>query len=160
MTGVPEPISPEAREALEQELAQLRMERDAVAATLKGTGTDTAGDLADQADELQRVTETARLDARIAGITARLSEAATAPAAPPGVIGVGSTVTLRFADGGEETFQIGELANEFEQTLVTYDSPLGHALLGRRTGEAVSYDTPAGPATAEVLAIDAPPGPA
>ncbi|MFF1797041.1 nucleoside diphosphate kinase regulator, partial [Kitasatospora sp. NPDC058263] len=71
MTGVPEPISPEAREALEQELAQLRIERDAVAATLKGTGTDTAGDLADQADELQRVTETARLDARIAGITAR-----------------------------------------------------------------------------------------
>lgn len=42
MTGVPEPISPEAREALEQELAQLRIERDAVAATLKGTGTDTA----------------------------------------------------------------------------------------------------------------------
>lgn len=65
----PEPISPEARQALEEELAQLRIERDAVTATLKGTGTDTAGDLADQADELQRVTEAARLEARIAAVT-------------------------------------------------------------------------------------------
>lgn len=154
----PEPISPEARQALEEELAQLRIERDAVTATLKGTGTDTAGDLADQADELQRVTEAARLEARIAAVTSRLSEAATATASPPDVIGVGSDVTLRFADGTEETIQIGELANELEHTLATFDSPLGHALLGHRTGDSVTYDTPAGPTTAVVLAIGAPPG--
>ncbi|MFE2727432.1 GreA/GreB family elongation factor [Kitasatospora sp. NPDC059327] len=152
----PEPISPEARQALDQELAQLRVERDAVAATLKGAGSDTAGDLADQADELQRVTEVARLESRIAGITARLSEAATAVAAPSDVVGVGSSVTLRFADGTQETVQIGELANESEETLATYDSPLGHALLGHRTGDSVTYDTPAGPTTAVVLGIGAP----
>lgn len=52
MTGGPEPISAVAREAFERELAQLRTDRAAVAATLRG-GKE-VGDQADQADELQR----------------------------------------------------------------------------------------------------------
>ena len=38
-------------------------------------------------------------------------------------------------------------------TLVTYDSPLGKALLGRRAGETVNYETPGGAASAVVLAV-------
>ncbi|MGW3822207.1 hypothetical protein ACWEAF_07790 [Streptomyces sp. NPDC005071] len=42
MTGGPEPISDAAREALERELADLRTERETVAAT-SPTGADRAG---------------------------------------------------------------------------------------------------------------------
>ena len=151
MTGVPEPLDPDARRVLERELSDLRAEREAVAATLKGADSDAAGDSADQADELQRATQTARLDSRITEITARLRDAPVAAPPSPDVVGVGSNVTLRFSDGMTEDLQIGEIAAETDQTVVTADSPLGQALLGRRAGETVAYDTPEGPATAVVV---------
>lgn len=83
MTGGPEPISDVAREALERELADLRAERETVAATLRGG--ERVGDRADEADELQRGTELDRLDTRIAEVDGRLREAAVAaPPAPTG----------------------------------------------------------------------------
>ncbi|MFE7490825.1 GreA/GreB family elongation factor [Kitasatospora sp. NPDC057965] len=151
MTGAPEPISDAGRTALERELAELRTERAAVAATLSGD--DQPGDPADQADELQRVDELDRLDDRITGIEGRLREAAAAGAPSTECVGVGSTVTLRFADADEMTVRIGELAEELDPELVTADSPLGRVLLGRRAGETVEYEAPGGPTTALVLSI-------
>lgn len=49
---------------------------------------------------------------------------------------------VRFADGTESTVQLGELATALDRTLVTADSPLGRALLGRRAGDTVAYETP------------------
>ncbi|MFZ4240258.1 GreA/GreB family elongation factor [Streptomyces murinus] len=151
MTDGPEPISAEARGALEQELADLREERQMVAGTLKGN--PDVGDQADQADELQRVDQLDRLERRIADITERLHEADRAGPARTDAVGVGSTVTVRFADGSVETLSIGEGAEALDQNLVTEDSPLGRALLGRRAGDSVLYDTPDGPASAVVVSI-------
>ncbi|MBY8881301.1 GreA/GreB family elongation factor [Actinacidiphila acidipaludis] len=155
MAGEPEPISPAARRALEQDLADLRAERAAVAATLGRT--DSEGDRADQADELQRADDLTRLDDRIDDLTVRLRQAATAGPPAAGVAGVGSTVTVRFDDGTTQELHIGEIADEDDSALVTARSPLGRALLGRRGGDAVFYDTPTGPRTATVESVgDAP----
>ncbi|MEU4119112.1 GreA/GreB family elongation factor [Kitasatospora sp. NPDC028055] len=151
MSGGPEPISAEGLRAVQEELAQLRAERGEVAATLRGE--DPVGDRADAADELQRASDVTRLDRRIAELEGRLREAEAAGPPSTDVIGVGSTVTVRFSDGEEETVEISELAEERELTLVTYDSPLGKALLGRHAGETVSYETPGGAASAVVLAV-------
>ncbi|MFE6866617.1 GreA/GreB family elongation factor [Kitasatospora sp. NPDC057692] len=151
MTGAPEPISDVGRTASERELAELRTERAAVAATLRGD--DEVGDSADQADELQRADRLDQLDGLIAGIEGRLREAAAAGAPSTESVGVGSTVTLRFADADEMTVRIGELAEELDPDLVTADSPLGQVLLGRRVGETVEYEAPGGPTTAFVVSI-------
>ncbi|MFD8702763.1 GreA/GreB family elongation factor [Kitasatospora sp. NPDC059648] len=151
MSGGPEPISAEGMRAVREELAQLRVERGEVAATLRKD--DPAGDPADAADELQRASDVTRLDRRIAELEGRLREAEAAGAPSTEEIGVGSTVTVRFSDGEEETVEISELAEEREMTLVTYDSPLGQALLGRHAGETVNYETPGGAASAVVLAV-------
>ncbi|CAM5297132.1 transcription elongation factor GreA [Streptomyces tanashiensis] len=153
MTGGPEPLSAVAREALQRELADLRTEREAVAVTLRGGGGDEVGDRADQADELQRADELDRLDTRITEIEGRLKEGAVAGAPSTDAVGVGSSVTVRFADGTESTVQIGELANALDATLVTADSPLGRALLGHRAGDTVTYDTPEGRTTAVVVSL-------
>ncbi|MFD9243974.1 GreA/GreB family elongation factor [Streptomyces sp. NPDC059556] len=153
MTGGPEPISAVAREALERELDDLRTEREAVAVTLKDGGGDQTGDRADQADELERATELDRLDRRMDDIRGRLREADAAGAPPTDAVGVGSTVTVRFEDGTETTVQIGEVAAVLDRTMVTADSPLGGALLGRRAGDTVRYVTPEGPASAVVLSL-------
>lgn len=151
MNGGPEPISAAARAALERELVDLRAERATVAATLSSG--EQVGDMADQADELQRASELDRLDTRIAGIDGRLREADVAKAPPTDTVGVGSTVTVRFADATEATVQIGEVAEALDRTLVTADSPLGRALLGHRVGETITYDTPGGRTTALVLSL-------
>ncbi|MGW8767329.1 GreA/GreB family elongation factor [Streptomyces sp. NPDC055815] len=153
MTGGPEPLSAVAREALERELADLRTEREAVAVTLRGGGGDEVGDRADQADELQRADELDRLATRIDEIEGRLKEGSVAGAPSTDAVGVGSSVTVRFADGSESTVQIGELANALDATLVTADSPLGKALLGHRAGDTVTYDTPEGRTTAVVVSL-------
>ncbi|MER5856265.1 GreA/GreB family elongation factor [Streptomyces sp900105245] len=156
MTGGPEPISAEARRALEQELADLRDERRLVAGTLKS---DTeVGDQADQADELQRADQLDRLDRRIGDIEERLRGASEAGPAPTDVVGVGSTVTVRFTDGSQETLQVGEVAEALDQTMVTADSPLGRALLGCRPGDSVQYDTPDGHTGVVVVSIGDTPG--
>ncbi|MFJ9870021.1 GreA/GreB family elongation factor [Streptomyces sp. NPDC101165] len=151
MASEPEPINEAARQALEEELAEVRSERDAVAATLRDS--DTVGDLADGADELQRAGELDRLDARISEITTRLRQAADAGPPPADVVGVGSTVTVRFEDGTEDTFQIGAMADVLDPALITADSPLGHALLGHRAGDSVSYRAPEGQLTAVVVSL-------
>jgi transcription elongation factor GreA len=151
MSSEPEPISLAARQALEQELADLRAERQAAAETLGVS--DSSGDRADQADELQRATDVARLDARIDQVQLRLRQGAQAGPPRADEVGVGSTVTLRFSDGTEETLHIGVVANERDDALVTSDSPLGHALLGHRAGDTVHYRTPSGPEEAVVVSI-------
>ncbi|MFF8378472.1 GreA/GreB family elongation factor [Streptomyces sp. NPDC015661] len=153
MTGGPEPLSAVARAALERELAELRTEREAVAVTLRGGGGDEVGDRADQADELQRADELDRLAARIDEIEGRLREGSVAGAPSTSAVGVGSSVTVRFADGTESTVQIGELANALDPTLVTADSPLGRALLGHRAGDTVTYEAPEGRTTAVVVSL-------
>ncbi|MEU6405836.1 GreA/GreB family elongation factor [Streptomyces sp. NPDC046985] len=154
MTGDPRPISVRARQALERELADLRAERATVAATLRDA--DAPGDVADQADELQRVTQLGRLDDRIAAIDVRLRQAADAGPPSTDAVSVGSTVTVRFADGGEETVRLGEMAEEADRTLVTADSPLGRALLGRRAGDTVDFDAPDGRSSVTVLSLGDP----
>ncbi|MFF2519091.1 GreA/GreB family elongation factor [Streptomyces sp. NPDC058086] len=154
MTSEAGPISAEARRALEEELADLHAERNAVAATLGDT--DSAGDTADQADELQRATQLDRVDARITEITVRLDGAAEAGPPRTDVVGLGSTVTVLFAAGAEETVQIGDVAEPLDQTLVTTDSPLGRALLGHHVGDTVGYEAPDGRTTVTVLSLGAP----
>ncbi|MET9956347.1 GreA/GreB family elongation factor [Streptomyces sp. NPDC006339] len=152
MTDGPEPINAEALRALREELVELRAERDAAAATLRDQD-PSVGDDADAADELQRVSQVARLDRRIAEIEERVREAGAAGAPPSDVVGVGSTVTVRFEDGGESTVHIGELADADDPALVTSDSPLGTALMGRRSGDTVTYRTPGGPMSATVVSL-------
>ncbi|MEW2166069.1 GreA/GreB family elongation factor [Streptomyces sp. NPDC007084] len=152
MPSEPAPISEAARQALEQELADLRTERDTVSATLRGSDSE-VGDRADEADELQRADDLRRLDDRITDVTTRLRQADLAGPPPTGQVGVGSTVTVRFGDGTVETVQIGETAVARDRTLVTADSPLGRALLGHGPGDTVTFDAPDGEESAVVVSL-------
>lgn len=151
MTDGPEPISADALRALQRELTELRVTRDAVAGTLREG--EPTGDRADEADELQRADDVTRIDRRIAEIEARIREAAVAGPPSTDAVGVGSTVTVRFSDGEEATFHLGELAEDLDEALITADSPLGRALLGCHAGETVTYDTPDGTTRTKLLSL-------
>ncbi|PXY26979.1 GreA/GreB family elongation factor [Prauserella muralis] len=146
-------LSPATRERLERELEQLREQRDALAPRL---GDDPLGDSADQADLLERAEVASRLDRRIAEITDLLAGGPMPDSESD--LPSGTEVTLKFSDGSVEDMVIVGIAEEADDELsaLTADSPLGRAIAGHKKGDTITYRTPAGEATAEILKLKPP----
>lgn len=73
----------------------------------------------------------------------------------PDVAVIGRTVTLSEPDGATSTYALvipGE--GDPRNGLVSVDSPVGSALLGRRTGEALTIEAPAGSWSAAVSHVE------
>ncbi len=121
----------------------------------RATLTEAVSSSPDDVGELQG--EIALVDRRIAEIQSVLARAQ--PIDPidrvPGVVGLGSRVTVRWEEDGEETYTIVEPAEvAVSAGRISYESPVGQALMDRRTGDRVAVETIAGPAWLEVLVVD------
>jgi transcription elongation GreA/GreB family factor len=109
----------------------------------------------DDVGELQG--EIALLDRRIAEIQSVLARAQLIDHVDrvPGVVGLGSRVTVRWEEDGEETYTIVEPVEVASSAgRISYKSPVGQALADRRAGDCVAVETLAGPTWLEVLAVD------
>lgn len=74
---------------------------------------------------------------------------------PSEFVQVGSTVVVRDRDGSRETYVIVSAAEAQPRSgLISRESPLGRALLGRRVGEAVLVPAPGGSFTVTVESIE------
>jgi transcription elongation factor GreA len=106
------------------------------------------GDLKENGGYHAAKDEQGKMEARIRQLTQLLREAKVGqpPAADAGVAGPGMVVTVKFADGDEESFLIGsrEEAAVTDLTVYSAQSPLGVALTGRKPGESVTYTAPNG----------------
>jgi transcription elongation GreA/GreB family factor len=68
---------------------------------------------------------------------------------------IGRRVTLQEPDGATSTYALViPGAGDPHTGLVSVDSPVGRALLGRRLGEAVTIEAPSGPWTATVAGLE------
>ena len=132
---------------LDNELAAVR-ERRATLVDALATSPDDVG-------EIQG--ELFLVDRRIAEIQGVLARAQPIDHADriPGVIGLGSRVTVRWEEDGEETYIIVEPAEvDSSAGRISYESPVGHALMDRQAGDRVAVETLVGPAWLEVLAVN------
>ena len=135
-------VGPPAGEQPPADPAALRRQRDA------------------RLDEYRRRRDRGADDASLAPLRAEIDHCdvllAGVTAVPPGtrphraggdgaaVAGLGSTVTVRWDDGDEATYTIvGSLAVDPSTHRISYESPVGRALLGRRAAEWVEVATPA-----------------
>jgi transcription elongation factor GreA len=139
-------LSENARRSLEERLRELVEERVPL---LKR-------ELAESADPL--IEASLRATTREVTVVRRALAAATSleeEPHDPTVIELGDTVTvLRSGSAQRDRFTlVGELEARLDESWVSVRSPLGSALLGRRTGESVDAKTPGGVVTYEVLAI-------
>ncbi|MHA6783068.1 GreA/GreB family elongation factor [Pseudonocardia saturnea] len=139
-----------------EELDLLRARRRSVQASLADRD-DGPGDMGDDALYLELADELARLDDRIEVIERELHEPTPDAHSRDEHLARGTRVRLRYADGGEEEMRVGDAVEAEDEDILTADSPLGLALVGRRPGDHVSWSTPDGTQTAEVLAVT-PPG--
>jgi transcription elongation factor GreA len=73
----------------------------------------------------------------------------------PGVVGLGSRVVVHWEEDGNETYIIVDPAEvDASAGRISYESPVGQALMGRRAGDRVTVELVAGPVAIEVLAVD------
>lgn len=144
------------RSRVEAELADLRRRRDQMRAELRDDA-DTVGDRGDAADAIQRAEDLAGIDEQIARLTWLLAGGNTAV---EGQLPNGTQVTIRFPGDEPVRMRVVHFLEETpagaEDTTLTADSPLGLALVGRKAGDTVIYDTPRGELQVDLLEIDYP----
>jgi len=154
----PTGLSEEARERVSAELDRIRERRDRLEAEVRNDR-GAVSDHADAADAIQRADELASLDERLIELD-RLLRAGPAPSNGAGTLPFGTEVTLKFSDGAVVKMQVISVIEETalggEAEALTAGSPLGLALVGRKAGEKVTYETPQGESQVELLDVKYP----
>ncbi|MEI6022763.1 MAG: transcription elongation factor GreA [bacterium] len=139
-------ITQENKETLEAELLVLRgpRQKEIIAAVEYAKS---LGDLSENAEYHQAREEQAKLQERIAQIEHMLKYATVIKkTVNNGVVQIGSTVTIQ--KHGEENTRVFSIVGSEETDMlagkISYKSPIGTALMSKRTGDTVSVMTPKG----------------
>ncbi len=70
-------------------------------------------------------------------------------------VSIGTIVMLRDTDGNEETYTVlGAWDSEPDQRIISYQTAIGQALLGRKVGDTVDLNTDQGSRSFEIIGID------
>lgn len=149
-------LTPEGLEALRTELAELEAKRPAMAAKIKSARE--LGDLKENAEYHAAKDEQAFLETRIKVIEGQIRTAKVVEAAGTDSVTVGSRVVVRDLDAGgaEESWTItGVSEADPLENKVSYESPIGSALMDRSPGDTVEVALPRGAMRLEVVRIEA-----
>jgi transcription elongation factor GreA len=144
MALTPQFLTPAGKAKLQEELADLKgPRREEIARRLKHA--IEMGDLSENADYHAAKEDQGFIEGRIQQIEAILSTATLIEDADinTSMVQIGNTVTLQEGDEPEETFIIVG-ANEANprQRKISYESPMGAALMGHKKGETVEVHLP------------------
>ena len=130
---------------LETELNELKnVRRPKVIEAIKDARSQ--GDLSENADYDAARAEQAEVEGRIKELEYMLENAKIIQKESGHIVGLGSTVTISYVDDDDtEVYSIvGSMEADPFENKISNESPLGRALIGRRTGDVVSVETPAG----------------
>jgi transcription elongation factor GreA len=147
-------LTPEGYQRLEDELKHLRtIRRQEVAQRLHEALTE--GDILENAELEAARNEQAFVEGRILTIENMLRNAAIIEEeGPRETVGLGSRVTVVEGDQSPETYCIvGSAEADPIKGLISNESPLGQALIGRKIGETAKVNAPDGVLVFEVVNI-------
>jgi transcription elongation factor GreA len=146
-------VTAEGLEKLKSELAYLKTNRRRELAE-RIDAAKSLGDLSENAEYHEAKDALAFVEGRVREITEMLKNVSVIPEAQSGdTVHIGSTVELEVR-GVKKTYKIvgANEANPIEG-LISNESPLGSAFLGRKTGETVDIETPGGSTSYRILSI-------
>jgi transcription elongation factor GreA len=135
----------EGYEKLTADLQALRQERPRIVDAIEEARAH--GDLSENAEYHAAKERQGQVEAQIAEIEDRVTRAQIIdPASLSGdKIVFGATVTILDEDDKPQRYQIvGQTEADARQGRISYDSPLGRALIGRLVGEEVEVTVPSG----------------
>ncbi|MDQ6773045.1 MAG: transcription elongation factor GreA [Candidatus Dormibacteraeota bacterium] len=150
------PITAEGLAVLRRELDHLiQVRRPEIVARIKAAREH--GDLSENFEYHAARNEQSFLETRIQELDAIVKNHVLIEArGPNGTVDLLSRVTIREADGPEETYRIvGPAEADPGSGQVSHESPIGRALRGHRVGDEVPVETPNGDAyTVKILRIE------
>jgi transcription elongation factor GreA len=146
-------LTPEGLEALRAELDELTAKRPAMAAKIKSARE--LGDLKENAEYHAAKEEQGFLETRIQVIEGQLRTAKVIEAAGSDRVTVGSRVTVRDLESGEQEAWMVTGVSEADplENKVSYESPIGSALLDAAAGDQVDVQLPRGSMRLEVFEV-------
>ncbi len=150
------PITLKGAEKLRVELKRLKsQDRPAVIKAIAEARAH--GDLSENAEYAAAREQQGFIEGRIKEIEARLSDAHVIdPTTLPdtGRVVFGATVLLADEEGAEVTYQIvGDDEADIREGLISINSPIARALVGKEVGEEVSVTVPGGTRHLEIIEV-------
>ena len=139
-------MTPEGHLKLEQELEHLRTVRRREVAQRIHDAIEEGGELEENAAYEAAKMEQAFLEGRIQEIVEKLARASIVdPGESTGVAKIGSMVVIQQRDQSPETYLIvGSTEADPRRGKISWESPLGQALLNRHPGEEIEFRAPVG----------------
>lgn len=147
-------LTPEGLTQLEQELEELKsVKRRELASRIKTA--ISYGDLKENSEYHSAKEEQAFMETRILTIERMLKKARVVSNAGSDEVTVGSTVVLKDKEFDEiiEYRIVGPAEADVMASKISYESPLGKALMGKAIGDSISVEAPAGTIQYELLEI-------
>lgn len=148
-------LTPEGHQRLRDEFRQLlEVERPKIVASVNAAAA--MGDRSENADYIYGKRRLREIDRRLRFLQKRLEnvEIVDPNRVDTSKVSFGVFVTVVDEDGKESVFQIvGEDEIDPKAGRITFSSPLGRALLGKKVGDAFTVQRPAGSMEYEVVAI-------
>lgn len=146
-------LTKEGLEALNAEYKELVDVKRPAAVTRLADARD-QGDLSENSEYSSAKQDLAFMDGRIQELEEILHDAKLITTHSKGLVDVGCKVTLHI-HGKEEVYSIvGEWEADPMAKKISHESPLGKALLGKKVGEKVEVEAPAGKVLYKVLHIE------
>ena len=115
------------------------------------------GDLKENADYHAARDDQGRMEARIRQLQSLIDNAVIVDSSQTSdTVAAGSVVALRYeGDEGADRFLVGSIEERrADVAVVSPQSPLGQALVGRRKGDVVEYQAPGGNLKVEIVDIE------
>ena len=148
-------ITPEGAKKLRDELAWLcTTERPRVTQAVSEAAA--LGDRSENADYIYGKRRLREIDRRLEFLSKRLEALTVVSELPPdrGRVAFGAWVTLEDDDGAEQVYRlVGPDEFDAKAGLISVDSPVARAVLGKREGDEVTVARPKGPATFTITAV-------
>ncbi len=147
-------LTKENKEALEAELKELSgPKRKEIIAALEYA--KSLGDLSENAEYHIAREEQGKLEERIGAIEHVLNNAIVVDRPTNGTIDVGSTVVIqKEGETNTRTFTlVGSEETDMLSGKISYKSPIGAALYGKKKGDTVTVSTPKGDMEYEVISV-------
>ncbi|MBI4927434.1 MAG: transcription elongation factor GreA [Anaerolineae bacterium] len=149
-------LTPEGLEKLQAELVQLKgPAREDLAKRLRHAIQQ--GDLSENADYIQAKEEQGFLEGRIQELTQILNNyiVIAESTAVREKVEIGAHVTIQEEDYPPETYHlVGPKEANPSQNRISYESPIGKAMLGKRPGELAVAETPNGSFSFKIVSIE------
>lgn len=148
-------ITPAGHKRLTEELDFLwRKKRPEVTAALSAAAAE--GDRSENAEYIYRKKQLREIDSRVRHLRKRLEHMKIVDTVPsdPGKVFFGAWVTLEDEEGNETRYRIvGPDEFDYQQNLISMDSPLAKALMGKAIDNEVAVQTPKGMKEYYIVAI-------